>query len=39
LPACREERGENDVAGMAEADPMVPRNRRYNVVNNITCDY
>jgi hypothetical protein len=39
LPACRDDRGKNDVAGLVEADTMVPRNRRYNVVSNITCDY
>ncbi len=28
VPACREERGENDGDGMAEAETVAPRKRR-----------
>jgi hypothetical protein len=39
VPACREERGENDVAGMAEADAVALRRKMYNVEKNIMYDY
>jgi hypothetical protein len=39
VPACREERRENDVAGMAEADTVMHRKKMYNVEKNIMYDY